>query len=289
MRRSDDESGVVLVNVLVVLAIAGGLMVLLVSTQEAALDRVARAVDASVAEQIAYGAEASVVDALRRDLDTAPEVDHFKEPWALSVIQKEVSLPTGKFSVQIMDLQSKFDINLLANVTLGTQEFARRLFIATGQPPEAVNQISRILGVLGGVARLNDLAAFGVAQTTLDALAPYVTALPVAGTINLNTVDPLLLGIMLQNDNQAGRMVRLRDSRGFITLDAMKDAGVLRPQNSGFTSNAYRVEVFAQTGAAEIRLQSTVIRRNSLGVKAVTILERQFVYDLPDAPEDQSR
>jgi len=37
-------------------------------------------------------------------------------------------------------------------------------------------------------------------------------------------------------------MVRLRDSRGFITLDA-EDAGVLRQVISGFTSNALRVEV----------------------------------------------
>ena len=80
-RRKSDE-GVVLINVLVVLAIAGGLMMLLITSQEAALDRVSRASDAATAEQIAMGAEASVVDALRRDLDTGPDTDHFSEPWA---------------------------------------------------------------------------------------------------------------------------------------------------------------------------------------------------------------
>lgn len=285
MSRRDEQSGVVLVNVLVVLAIAGGLMFLLLTTQEAALDRVGRAVDASVVEQIAFGAEASVVDALRRDLDVAPEADHFNEAWALSVIQNEVALPTGRFSVQVTDLQAKFDINQLATVTLGGQEFARRLLIATGQPPETQNQISRILAVLGGVARLNDLGAFGVAQSTLDALAPYVTALPASGTINLNTVDPFLLKVMLKNDSQAAQLIRLREGRGFITLDALNAAGILRPQNSGFTSSAFRVDVLAQTGSAQLALQSIVVRRNQLGVKAVQILERRFVYDTPETPE----
>ena len=286
MTGRGQESGVVLVNVLVVLAIAGGLMFLLISTQEAALDRVGRAVDASVAEQIAFGAEASVVDALRRDLDTRPEADHFNEPWALSVVQDEVALPTGKFSVKITDLQAKFDINQLSEAALGTQEFASRLMVATGQPPEAANQIVRILGVIGRVAQLEDLAAFGVSSDTLDALKPYVTALPVVGTINLNTVDPLLLSVMMKNTSQATQLVRLREGRGFVTLDDLNNAGVLRPQNSGFTSNAYHVVVLAQAGAAEIKMESVMIRRNALGVKAVEILERKFIYDAPDPLED---
>lgn len=286
MTAREQENGVVLVNVLVVLAIAGGLMFLLVSTQEAALDRVGRAVDASVVEQIAFGAEASVVDALRRDLDTAPEADHFNEPWALSVIQEEVVLPTGLFSVQITDLQAKFDINQLADGTVGTQDFARRLMIAAEQPPETVNQIAQILGAIRRVEQLNDLAAFGVSPDTLTALQPYVVASPVNGTINLNTADPLLLSVMMQNPSQATQLIRLRESRGSVTLDDLNNAGMLRPQNSGFTSNAYRVVVLAQAGAAEIKLESIMIRRNALGVKAVEILERRFIYDAPDPLED---
>ena len=156
-RRKSDE-GVVLINVLVVLAIAGGLMMLLITSQEAALDRVSRASDAATAEQIAMGAEASVVDALRRDLDTGPDTDHFSEPWARSVIQEEVALATGRFSVGVTDLQAKFDINQLAQVTLGTQEFAKRLMVALNQPPETVTQIVRILSVLERVNALDDLA-----------------------------------------------------------------------------------------------------------------------------------
>lgn len=285
MTAREGESGVVLVNVLVVLAIAGGLMLLLVNSQDAALDRVSRAMDASVVEQIALGAEASVIDALRRDLDDAPDADHLNEPWALGVIQDEVELPTGRFSVQITDQQARFDINQLASVTAGSANFARRLMIALDQPPEIADQIGRILGALGPVQDVQDLAAFGIPQDAIDAMEPFVTALPVSGTINLNTVDPFLMAVMIQNDSLAAQLVRLRERRGSLSLDMLRDVGALRPQNSGFTSNVYRVDVLAEAGTARLRMQTLVVRINDRGVKAVEVLERRYVLEGPDAEQ----
>ncbi len=276
-----QEDGVVLVNVLVILAIAGGLLVLLISSQEASLARVSRAADAAVAERIAMGAEASVVDALRRDLDDAPEADHFEEPWAKAVIQDEVILPTGRFSVQITDLQAKFDVNLLADLTAGTQEFARRMMVAVDQPPETANQIARILGAVGRIARLEELQVYGVSSEAIAAMSPYVTALPVAGTINLNGVDPFLLEVMLQNRGQAAQLIRKRDTQGFLSLSDLRNVGALRPQNSGFTSNAFLVDILAEAGDAKIAMQSVIIRRNALGSKAVEIRERRILHDMP--------
>ncbi|MFT6676913.1 MAG: general secretion pathway protein K [Sulfitobacter sp.] len=282
MSPRSTDSGVVLVNVLVILAIAGGLMVLLISGQEAALDRVARSADASVAERIALGAEASVIDALRRDLDDAPDTDHFNEAWAKAVIQDQVTLPTGQFSVQITDLQAKFNINQLADRTAGTQEFARRLMIALKLPPETANQISRILGAVGQVRKVSDLQDFGVAPEAITALEPYVTALPIAGSINLNSVDPFLLNVMLRNQGQAAQLVRIRERRGSLSLAALRNVGALRPQNSGFTSHAYLVDILAQAGRAQIKMQSLILRENARGTKAVDLFERRFIHDQPD-------
>ncbi|KIN71055.1 type II secretion system minor pseudopilin [Sulfitobacter guttiformis] len=285
MSPRSQDAGVVLVNVLVVLAIAGGLMLVLISTQGAATDRVLRAADAAVVEQIAFGAEASVVDALRRDLDDGPETDHLNEPWALGVIQNEVVLPTGEFSVQVTDLQAKFDINQLADANAGTQAFAQRLMIALDQPPQIANQIIRILAFTGPVGSLDDLLSFGVAPEALAAMRPYVTALPVQGTVNLNSVDPFLLGVMLQNRSQASQLIRLREGRGSLTLEDLSRANVLRPQNSGLISNAYSVDILAQAGDAEIRLQSTIVRSTERGAKTVEITGRRFVYEQPDSAE----
>lgn len=277
MTSRGSDPGVVLVNVLVVLAIAGGLMLLLISSQDAALGRISRSTDASIAEQIAFGAEASVIDALRRDLDDAPDIDHLNEAWAQSVVQEEVILPTGMFSVQVTDLQAKYDVNQLARSTAGTQDFAQRLLIAVEQPAEIATQISRILGVIGRVGNLRDLVAFGIPETAINALEPYVTALPIDGTINLNSVDPFLLSVMLQNKAQARQMVRIRENRGEISRQALRDAGILRPQNSGFTSNVYLVDVLAEAGTARLEMHTLIIRRNEPGIKAVEILERSFI------------
>lgn len=279
--RRDRESGVVLVNVLVVLAIAGGLMLLLVSSQDASVARVSRSADAAIAEQIAFGAEASVVAALRRDMDVAPEVDHLNEPWALSVIQDRVELPTGGFSVQVTDLQAKYDINQLADLTAGTQAFATRLMQTLDLLPETAAQIGRVLRAVGPVQTLDDLAAFGIPQTTLDALSSHVTALPVGGTINLNSVDPVLLSVMLQNETQARQMIRMRERDGAITVATLRDAGILRPQNSGFTSDVYEIEVTAEAQSARLRIRSRVLRRDDLGRKSVTVLDRRFLHDVP--------
>ena len=123
-------------------------------------------------------------------------------------------LPTGKFSVQVVDLQAKFDVNQLAGASVVTLEFGRRLMRALDLPPETADQIARILGVTQGVEKLDDLGDFGVSSEALSALAPYVGALPVSGTINLNTVDPFLLAVMLQNRGQAAQLIRLRTGRG---------------------------------------------------------------------------
>lgn len=284
MTRRGSDDGVVLVNVLVVLAIAGGLMLLLVSSQDAALDRVARAADAAVVEQIALGAEASVVDALRRDLDTAPEADHLTEPWALRVIQPDVRLPTGRFSVAVTDLQGRFDVNLLAAPTPGVMDVARRLMVALDLPPATADQIARILAVVGRVDTLADLAGFGVADAALAAMAPHVTALPIPGNVNLNSASPLLLEVMLQNRSSALQLVRRREARGELTRDDLTGLGVQRPQNSGFTSNVFVVDILAEAGAARISLQTLIIRRNDPGVKSVAIRERRLRYEGPPAP-----
>lgn len=281
MNRRTGDKGVVLINVLVVLAIAGGLMVLLISAQERTISRVSRAADAAIAEQIVLGAEASVVDALRRDLDDAPDIDHLGEPWALSVIQRETELPTGRFSVSITDMQAKFDINQLADLSAGTQAFGKRLLTALGQPPETVNQIVRILRAVGPVSALDELEAYGVAPETLTALAPHVTALPVPGTVNLNSVDPFLLEVMMQNSAQAAELIRLRDSRGSVSMENLRSIDALRPQNSGFTSNVYRMEAFAEAGEASITMETVLVRRDASGIKSVDIHSRRLGSNRP--------
>ena len=285
MRARDRQSGVVLVNVLVVLAIAAGLMFLLIGVQETALDRTSRAADAAMAERIALGAEASVVAALYRDLAEAPEIDHLSEAWAREVIQSDVELATGRFSVSVTDLQAKFDINQLASLTVTSQTFATRLFASLDQPPEMVSRIVRLLGVLGPVEDLETLAAFGVPRATIDALTPVATALPPPGTavggntVNLNTAPPELLAVMLQNPAQTSQLIRLRAARGYLTREDLDQANVMRPQNSDFLSDAYDVRITAEAGDSRVVLRSQIIRSDRLGARSVRVRKRRFLQE----------
>ncbi|MFZ5962170.1 general secretion pathway protein GspK [Thalassococcus sp. BH17M4-6] len=285
MRARDPQSGVVLVNVLVILAIAASVVLLMLGSRDAALDRVARQSDAVQAEWLALGAEASVVDALRRDLETAPDSDHYAEPWT-RVNQDEVTLAGGQFSVTVTDAQARFDINRLAAQGFAAVEFFARLLALLDLPPERAGDVAAALQRLGPVGDLRDLERLGLPGDMLDKLAPYVTALPVEGTINLNTAPPLLLQAMFNNRAIAARVQRLRDTDGMLTRAGLEGIGALRPENSGFTSNVFDLEVLAEVGAARVRLQSRIVRTNDLQGRSVTVYARRLlpVGDLP--PEE---
>lgn len=277
MTHRHSNSGIVLVNVLVILAIAGALMLVLVNNQDANLKRISRSADASILEQIVFGAEASVIDALSTDLNIAPDADHLNEDWAKRVIQENVQLPTGRFSLQVSDLQARFNINQLAEVTATSQAFAQRLMTALDLPPETADQIARILKAIGPVSDPQDLAAFGIPQNALNTLAPHITALPIDTSINLNTVSPFLLSVMLQNKAQADQLIRIRQRQGEITRQTLQNTGTLRPQNSAFTSNAYLVDILAEAGSARMHLQSLILRQNTQNNKAITVLKRRLL------------
>ncbi|AKO99075.1 general secretion pathway protein GspK [Marinovum algicola] len=284
MRRG--EAGVTLVNVLVVLAITSGLVVLLLRQQEDGQDIVARHAALAQAEQIALGAEASVLAALRRDLDTGPEEDHFAEPWA-GVIQEEVALPEGRFSVKVRDRQAKFDINLLTAPAVGPQTLFQRLATRLDIDAAEARRIAELVALLGAVRDLSDLEARGIAPDTLARLAPHVTALPVPSTINLNTADPLLMEVLFQNPGIASQLLFRRRSQGFVSRKMLTDLGALRPGLTGFGSHAWEVEILAESGAARVRLLSLIQRRNDLEGKAVALISRRFDAPLPtEAPAE---
>lgn len=282
---SRNDSGVALINVLVLLAITSGLVVLLLRQQERGQDIVAQAAALVQAEQIALGAEASVLSALRADLETAPEVDHFDEPWA-AVIQDEVTLPDGQFSVEVRDRQAKFDINTLAAGTLGPQVLFHRLATALDIPEDAAQRIVQVLGFTGSLRRLSDLERFGITAETLDLLAPHVIALATPGLINLNTVDPVLLGVLLQNPGITAQLLRRRRAEGEISRQTLTDYGAVRPAMTGFGSHSWEVDILAESGPAAVRIQTVIQRRNDMFGKAIAVVTRQIVHD--PAPRDDT-
>ncbi len=267
-----EDAGVILVNVLVTLALASALLVLMLTSQDSLLDRARRVSAAAQAEALALGGETSVLVALRRDMDAAPEVDHYAEPWALAQ-QQEVTLDTGRFAVVVRDAQARLDVNALAGGGVLQQQLLARLVAELDLPAEVAARI--VVGLRDGpVSDLSEIA--GLDDRVLAALAPHLTALPVPGSVNLNTADPLLLGVLLQNRAAARKLVAIRDRAGLITPADLRDAGVVGAGGYGFKSDVYDVTVTAEVDGMEVVLNSRLLRRSGVGTRDVVVLRRGF-------------
>ncbi len=264
-----------LVNVLVILAIAAGVVVLMLTAQDRAVGRARLAANVAQAEALALGAEASVLVALRRDMVDAPEADHLGEPWALS-LQDEVRLETGVFSVDVTDVNARFDVNRLSARRLSDIRALTRLVAALDLPEATAARIAAGIARDGKVTRLADLAPFGVTAAEIDVLRPHLVALPEDGLVNLNTTDGIVLAAVLGNPAAAQRLLRLRDRSGALTDADLAQSGVIRPPATAFTSNLWDVEVLAEVDGATARMTSRLLRRASLRGREVWVLSRRF-------------
>lgn len=272
--RRDPEAGVVLVNVLVILALAAGLVVLMLDAQDRALDRGRLAGNFAQAEALARGAEASVAVALRRDMIEAPESDHLAEPWAAST-QEGVELETGRFSVEVTDANARFDLNRLTGRTLIDAQILGRIAAVGGLSDDVAPRIAAGLAQAGPIAEIDALSNFGLTDAEIAALEPFVTALPVPGALNLNTAGGTVLAAVLNNRPAAMRLIRQRETAGFLTEADLARVGVIRPPNSGFTSDIWDVTAEAEVDGATARTRSRLLRRRSPGKVEVVAVSRR--------------
>ncbi len=282
----DRENGVILVNVLVALALGSALVVLMVTSQDAMLDRARRMSAMAQAQALARGAEASVVVALRRDMTDAPDTDSYGEPWALAQ-QQAVTLDTGRFEVTITDAQSRLDLNMLADGGLAQAQLLARLTAALDLAGDVAPRITARMLRGGPVTSLDDIP--GLDAVTRDTLSPYVTFLPVPGAVNLNTADEELIGVLLQNRTAAARLVGIRDRNGGLTQADLDDVGIIGAQSAGLTSNVFDMVATAEVDDVSVTLQSRMVRIADTGTPEVIVISRQFGVGadgaLPDIPD----
>lgn len=272
MTRPQD-AGVILVNVLVALALGSALVVLMLTSQDNLLDRARRAAAMDQAQALALGGETSVVIALRADMQTAPDADHYAEPWGL-IQQAAVQIGTGTFALVIHDAQAGIDLNGLTVGGIGQQQVLARLVAALKLPPETTQRILTAItqgGPFRTLAQIPDLDA-----DTRATLAPYVSFLPAGGAVNLNTADQVVLGAVLQNQTAASRLVALRSKAGFITPADLRDLGLVSTGGAGFTSDVFDVTVTAQVDDVTVILTSRVQRVRGVGTQEVRVISRRF-------------
>jgi len=180
-------------------------------------------------------------------------VDSLSEPWAVPLEEARLSrflaadkhisgdtlaeLPDVFLSGQIVDAQAKLNITNLINSTEPASPAVAgftKLFLLLGLPQIDLQRL--ITGVQQASAasgnaplmpqHLRQLTWFGLTPQTITALEPYVTILPTATSLNVNTASAEVLAASLPSLDlpSARRLVSQRATHPFNTLAAAQAA-----------------------------------------------------------------
>ena len=280
------ERGIILVNVLMFVAIAAGLVLLMITREEGALDRATRIREVSRALAAVRGGELSAIAALRRDQAQAPDADYPAEPWG-QIAQKEVAIDGGTFSLAIADAGGRFNINNLRELRSDTLDLWQRIATAAGLPPEQIDLAAAYVRSQGPVPDLRPLEAAGVPPDVAARLRATVTALPGETRINLNSAPEPLLAILLDSPEKAATIVALRQRNGRVTRADLAQSDVFVPNTVGFASNHFWVRTRAVIGDTAQQGAALIVRRvaaDNITPETVTVQRWRNTAIPPDAP-----
>jgi general secretion pathway protein K len=259
MTPRDSESGMILVNVLLFVAIASGLVLLMINREELALDRSLRMREAARAMAIVQGGELSAIVALRRDAREAPQVDHAGEPWA-ALAETAAPIEGGSFDLAIADAEGRFNINSVRAGDAASVILFETLGREAGLAQEQVIQAIGYVRAFGPVTDLRPLRLAGLDPNAVDRLERMVTALPGQTAINLNAAGPELLTVLFRDAVIADRLVKLRNRAGQLTLKDLSDQSVSQPPGTSLRSNTFWVRARATIGSTS-QQEATLIQR----------------------------
>lgn len=256
------EDGSVLVNVLVVMALASSVVVAMLGLSDAGVRRSQGFSAAGAARAILDGAEASAIAALRRDLRDAPAEDHLAEDWA-RIGQDEIAIEGGRFRLRITDAQARFNLNALPRGGVLAAQVLGRIVAEAGLPADTAARI-RAAALRGPITDLADLVTTaGLDPAAVERLAPLVTVLPGATALNVNTMPDPLFAAIAANPAEARLMLSLRARAGRLSPGDLSAAGIILPPVAGFRSDHFLVE-------AEVTVGDVVLVRESL-LRRVTV------------------
>ena len=259
MRPRDGETGMILVNVLMFVAIASAMVLLMINREELALDRGLRMREAARALAVAKGGELSALVALRRDALVAANVDHVREPWA-ALAESGAPIEGGTFDLAIGDAEGRFNVNSLRTGEAASLLTCQAIAEAVGLPRDQAEQAIALVRTMGPITDLRPLRMAGFDPAVVARLQPLVTALPGRTTINLNAAPEPLLAILFRDPLAARRLIAIRDRQGFLTSKDLADAKLALPWGTSFRSSSFWVRTRATIGGTS-QQTATLIRR----------------------------
>tara|TARA_R110001606_G_scaffold169449_1_gene314508 strand:+ start:12665 stop:13492 length:828 start_codon:yes stop_codon:yes gene_type:complete len=267
------ESGIVLVQVLVIVAFASAMALTLMTVQDQAITFTERSADRIQAQALLRGAEASVISAFRQDGEDGSDVDHYGETWYLAS-QSPITTSRGSLSVTIRDEQSLFNINNLADGNLAARAMLGRIVASAGEDSGLVVRVTDALALHGPVNELQDLADLGFPETEIVILREFSSALPEPTQVNLNTASNNMIAALFDNPLAAGRLMALRSRETYISRENMSKTGLIAPAGTALTSQFISVEVTVSWGSADVHSRSLLERRGSGARVEVRVIRR---------------
>lgn len=290
MRRNPDP-GVTLLFVLVILALASGIVVTMVTVSETSVTRSRFYQQAGAVQALLSAGEATAVIALRRDLETSPGIDHDRESWA-AVNQADVAIEGGRFALALRDAQGRFNLTNLATEGVLAQNRLRDIVVALKLDAAAAVRIIVLFTAPDPPTRLDQLQArAGISADDLAVLGTLVTVLPGASAVNVNAAPVSLLALLLGNQVQARLLDARREKLGYVTPADVAALGIVLPAGLGFRSTYFRLQVIAEAGTTRL-LQDSLIERRVEGRNVATARvvarfqhpENQVAAELPLPP-----
>ena len=279
------EEGMILVNVLMFVAIASGLVLLLVNREELALDRAIRTREAARALAVVRGGELSAIVALRRDAATAPEADHIRESWA-RLSESGAPIEGGRFDLAIADAEGRFNVNSVRSGEAASIVLFQTIAREAGLSGEQIVAAIRYVRTQGPVTDLRPLRLGGLEPGRAARLEALVTALPGRTTINLNAADDEMLRILFRDSAVAERLAAIRERQGYLTAADLSGQNAAKPWGTAFTSNHFWVRTRATIGGTSQQAATLIQRRRAPGgaVEAVPVQRWRNAAVPPGAP-----
>lgn len=234
------QSGLALIMVLMVFAIASVLAIAMVERQAIDLQRSSTMFTVQQAKAFVIGAEDAVKTGLYLAWTLDKEHDHLHEEWAK---ERRFPLQPGMVYIRITDAQGRFNLNTLSpqanNRNRQRQRFVNLLDLLDLDTALA----DKIVNWMNPESQADDLyqskdpsyrAAYqgckhtseilpveGVSMAIYQRLEPFIACLPITATLNVNTASPVVLASLDSSLTlaQAENIANARGEKGFASVD----------------------------------------------------------------------
>lgn len=286
-RTGGSESGVALITVMFLFAIAATMAIAMLSRQRIEVERTSNLLDQTQAYYYALGAEELARQVLAADALSPPGVTYPLQGWGQ--LRDGVPIDHGSLVFSLEDVQARFNLNTLLGTDPAPLQRFQYLAAALGLPRELAPSVAAQVRATMLYQRPgpqpfrgmdNSTALRSTAGMTADAYAallPFVTALPVAKSqLNVNTATAMVLKAYVTDRDQYSALKQALTRNAFVTEQQLRALGI-NAEGLGTESRYFRVTALAEVNGRSVRLTSVICRDVDIaGIVYVRVIRRDL-------------